>query len=275
MYVDHAMSGHVLAHEVNFERPTSSSSFIHPKMSTDSQTLCYEPFDSTYASASIWGWVIYRTVYTPESEILWPRVINTINAYLAHNLRETLSWTNGEKNHAANMAKLENFWMSDTSLFNQATIEDLRIHFTSWLQTQDTEDEEGDKNLPHVRFCTFLVIDQCTLYTIANVPDPEGKGARGPMIKVFSAQRDERRSDKAGGSSRGRGSKAEKEGKVFPGWLNCRILYLRELWERVDEYMSLYEICPREFEDSEGPVWEPDEPLVDEHVDSQLEIEVK
>jgi hypothetical protein len=158
------------------------------------------------------------------------------------------------------MAKLENFWMSDASLFNQVTIGDLPVHFTSWLQTQDTDDEKEDKNLHHVRFCTFLVIDQVTLHTIANAPDPEGKGARGPMIKVVSAQRDERRLARAGGSSRGRGPMAEKEGKIFPGWLQCRILYLRELWERVDEYMSLYEICPIEFEDDEGPVWEPDEP---------------
>jgi hypothetical protein len=229
-------------------------------MSTSPQTSFDEPFDTAFASASPWGWVIYRTVYTPESDMLWPRAINTIHTYLAHNLRETLSWTNESRSHAANMAKLENLWMSDVSLFNQASIEDLRGHFTSWLQTQHTEDEEGEKNLPRVRFCTFLVIDQFTLHTIANAPDPEGRGARGPMIKVVSAQRDERRLDRAGGSGRGRGPEAEKEGKMFPGWLNCRILYLRELWERVDEYMSLYEICPREFADEEGPVWEPDEP---------------
>jgi hypothetical protein len=95
---------------------------------------------------------------------------------------------------------------------------------------------------------------------IANAPDPEERGARKPMIKVVSAQRAGRRLDKVDNSSRGRGPNAEKEGKVFPGWLNCRVIYLRELWERVDEYISLYEICPREFEDDEGPVWEPGEP---------------
>jgi hypothetical protein len=186
-------------------------------MSTSPRTLSDKPFGAAFESVSPWGWVIYRTVYTPESDILWPRAINNINTYLAHNLQETLSWTNEGKNHAANMAKLENFWMSDISLFDQATIEALRVHFASWLQTQDTEDEEGEKNLPHVRFCTFLVVDQCTLHIIANAPDPEGRGARGPIIKVVSAQRDERTLDRAGGSSRGRGPRAEKEGQVFPG----------------------------------------------------------
>jgi hypothetical protein len=52
---------------------------------------------------------------------------------------------------------------------------------------------------------------------IANALDPEERGARKPMIKVVSAQRDGRRLDKADNSSRGRGPNAEKEGKVFPG----------------------------------------------------------
>jgi hypothetical protein len=229
-------------------------------MSTNSQVVSDEPFENAFESASPWGWVIYRTVYTPESDILWPRVIKNINAYLAHNLRETLSWNDRDKNHAATMAKFENFWMSDASLFDAASFEDLRAHFASWLQTQDTEDEEGDKCLPHIRFRTFLVIDQHTFETIANAPNPEERGARKPMIKVVSAQRDERRLDKVGGSGRGRGPNAEKEGKVFPGWLNCRVIYLRELWEKVDEYMSLYEVCPRDLKDDEGPIWKPDEP---------------
>lgn len=158
------------------------------------------------------------------------------------------------------MARLENFWTNDASSFDKATLEDLRAHFVTWLQTQDTEDEEGDKVLPHVRVSTFLVIDETSLPMIANASDPEERGARKPTIKVVSAQRDERRLDKAGGSGRGRGPNAEKKGKIFPGWLNCRVIYLRELWERVDEHMSLYEICPREIKDDEGLVWEPDEP---------------
>lgn len=80
------------------------------------------------------------------------------------------------------------------------------------------------------------------------------------MIKVISAQWDERRLDKASGSSRRRELNAEKDREVFSGWLVCRVIYVRRLWERVDGYMSLYKICPIEFEYDRGPVWEPDEP---------------
>ncbi|KAG9558581.1 hypothetical protein KCU71_g6884, partial [Aureobasidium melanogenum] len=211
---------------------------------------------STGAFACPWGWVIYRTVYTPESDLLWPRAIDTINTYLACSLQKTLIESGAEEDYETMIAELENFWMDDASLFDQATFENLHTHFASWLQTQDTEDEEGDKMLPCVRFWTFLVIDETNLKMIADAPDPnsnlvKASAKRAPMIKVVSAQRDERRLP---GRTR-RGPHNGEDGKMFPGWLNCRILYLRELWEKVDEYMALYEICPNDFEGE--PLWEP------------------
>ncbi|KAG9695013.1 hypothetical protein KCU95_g4716, partial [Aureobasidium melanogenum] len=128
----------------------------------------------TSSFAFPWGWVIYRTVYTPESDQLWPRAMDTINTYLACSLQKTLIESGLEEDYETMIAELENYWMDDASLFDQATFENLRTHFTSWLQTQDTEDEEGDKMLPCVRFWTFLVIDETNLKMIADAPDPNG-----------------------------------------------------------------------------------------------------
>ncbi|KAG9951319.1 hypothetical protein KCU85_g2781, partial [Aureobasidium melanogenum] len=204
-----------------------------------------------------WGWVIYRTVYTPESDRLWPQAKKAINTYMAHSLLQTLIDSRAEKDYEGLLAVLENLWMDDASQFDQATFEDLRVHFATWLQTQDTDDEEGDKLLPCVRFHTFLVIDETNLQSIAEAADPNDEASdiravMGPRIKVISAQRDARRLPEA--RSR-RGPHNNEFGKMFPGWLNCQIVYLRELWEKVFEYRMLYEICPNVFEGD--ALWEP------------------
>ncbi|KAG9519747.1 hypothetical protein KCV07_g4689, partial [Aureobasidium melanogenum] len=182
--------------------------------------------------------------------------MDTINTYLTYSLREFLMDNGAEERYEAIAAALENFWMDDQSQFDRATLADLRTHFASWLRTQDTDDEDGFKVLPKVRFRTFLVVDQAVLHMLAGAPDPNAEEAdpsavRAVMIKVVSAQRDERRLP---GSTR-RGPHNDEDGKVFPGWVNCRMVELRELWEKLSEYRFLYEICPRDFEDE--PLWEP------------------
>lgn len=47
-----------------------------------------------------------------------------------------------------------------------------------------------------------------------------------------------------------------EDGKIFPGWVNCRVSESRELWEKVSEYRTLYEGFPRFFE-GEEVLWEP------------------
>ncbi|KAH0371263.1 hypothetical protein KCU65_g2014, partial [Aureobasidium melanogenum] len=204
-----------------------------------------------------WGWVIYRTVYTPESDLLWQQAKKVINTYMAHSLLQFLIDSKAENDYEGLLAVLKNFFMDDSSQFNQATFTDLRVHFATWLQTQDTDDEDGEKLLPCVRFCTFLVIDSTNLRSIAEAPGPNDEASgihaiMAPRIKVISAQRDARRLPEA--RSR-RGPHNNEYGKLFPGWLNYRIVYLRELWEKVFEYRCLYEIFPNVFEGE--ALWEP------------------
>jgi hypothetical protein len=39
-------------------------------------------FLGLYRFAPAWGFVIYRTVYTPESDVLWPRIMEKLEAFI-------------------------------------------------------------------------------------------------------------------------------------------------------------------------------------------------
>lgn len=86
-----------------------------------------------YSSKS-WGYVIYRTTYTPEYDSLWPRAIDTINTYVAHFTLETLTEQNRESLYEETISRLENIPIQDSAL-DVATYDNLRLHFTTWLQT--------------------------------------------------------------------------------------------------------------------------------------------
>jgi hypothetical protein len=204
-----------------------------------------------------WGYVIYRTTYAPESDSLWPRAIDKINTYIAHFALETLTEQNKQSKYEDTISRLENTPIQDPAL-DGATYDDLRLHFASWLQTQDRRDESGDKDLPHARFRTFLVINQAALETIANAPNPADEGVAPcavtrPCLIAVAAQHQEGRRLRPTRSARA--SRNQPEGRIFPGWMKVPIYTLHELWEANSERLDLIELCPSDF--VEEPIWEP------------------
>lgn len=112
-----------------------------------------------------WGWVIYRTTYTPESDILWPQFLNLITKALSAGVLRNLKQNEDARDHDSEMACLENILMDDIK-FDGATHDDLRVHSTKWLQTQVTEiyEDEGEEiTPPHPRHNNFLVVDEAVL----------------------------------------------------------------------------------------------------------------
>ncbi|THZ03648.1 hypothetical protein D6C95_03656 [Aureobasidium pullulans] len=192
-----------------------------------------------YSSKS-WGYVIYRTTYTPEYDSLWPRAIDTINTYVAHFTLETLTEQNRESLYEETISRLENIPIQDSAL------------------DVATRGESGDRDLPRARFSTFLVVDLAALEKIANAPNPADDGAnpRGvlrPCLIAVAAQHREGRRLRPTRSARG--PRSANEGKLFPGWMKVPIFTLHELWEANSERLDLIEQCPSDFVDE--PVWDP------------------
>ncbi|THV92963.1 hypothetical protein D6D25_09454 [Aureobasidium pullulans] len=194
-----------------------------------------------YSSKS-WGYVIYRTTYTPEYDSLWPRAIDTINTYFAHFTLETLTEQNRESLYEETISRLE----SDPRLCAR------------WGHTQDRRGESGDRDLPRARFSTFLVVDQAALEKIADAPNPaddeaDPRAVSRPCLIAVAAQHREGRRLRPTRSARG--PRSANEGKLFPGWMKVPIFTLHELWEANSERLDLIELCPSDFVDQS--VWEP------------------
>lgn len=144
------------------------------------------------------------------------------------------------------------------SALDGATYDNLRLHFTTWLQTQDRRGESGDRDLPRARFSTFLVVDQAALEKIADAPNPADDGAdpravSRPCLIAVAAQHREGRRLRPTRSARG--PRSANEGKLFPGWMKVPIFTLHELWEANSERLDLIELYPSDFVDQS--VWEP------------------
>jgi hypothetical protein len=83
-----------------------------------------------------WGFVVYRTTYSDDQK--WAR----FNELFQAGVRKFV--TNIEENgDLAHLAYLNFPVRDDKALFDNATIPQLRAHFTDWLKSDDVYDEQG------------------------------------------------------------------------------------------------------------------------------------
>ncbi|KAJ5742045.1 hypothetical protein N7533_011454 [Penicillium manginii] len=122
-------------------------------------------------SGSPWGYIIYRTVYTPESEELWPIAMEKLT-------RLTFCEFEAEfKNHHVNARNSrperlvkeahKNVIISDPDYWNGAGIETIRAHFAEYLRAAGEY-----KSIGTSRFGGCLVIDERSLKSIIATTDP-------------------------------------------------------------------------------------------------------
>jgi hypothetical protein len=197
-----------------------------------------------------WGWVIFRTAYTPDTEVLWPQAVSLIPDWLAHRTRLSLRKSHEEDDYEAMMKRLDNVFVSDTAL-ESASFDRLRLRFADWLTTQDTDNEDGLLQ----RFKVFIVVDDAVLQSIKDAPRPDtqasGRQRLTPYVKVVDAQHQHRTRLSPRVSARsGRGV---EPGKLFPGWMGTSIVDLHEIWEESFTY-DLLDLCPHNFTAGE-PDW--------------------
>jgi len=157
-----------------------------------------------------------------------------------------------EKYFEETMACLGNHPIPNSSL-DKASLDDLRMHFASWSQTQDRYPDEAI-----ARFTTFLVVEEVALNKIARAHRPDDSSARASdrldaYVLVVSASHETGR--RLPSLTSARQGVPVQQGKLFSGYMKVPLPYLQELWVAAAEYMDLYEICPSDFD--EAPEWTP------------------
>jgi hypothetical protein len=129
--------------------------------------------------------------------------------------------------------------MSDPAL-ESASFDQLRLRFTGWLTTQDTDNEDG----PLQRFKIFVVIDDFILKSIKNAsrPDTQATGRQRllPYVEVVDAKH--HHGTRLEPTTSARCGRGVEPGKLFAGWLRVSIVDLHEFWEESFTYdlLDLY-----------------------------------
>ncbi|CAD0097357.1 unnamed protein product [Aureobasidium mustum] len=195
-----------------------------------------------------------RTCYTPESEDLWANAIRLVHTWLDYKTRLALQERGEEEEHEEVMAQLDNVLIEDPSLEN-ASFDQLRSRFATWLATQDTDNPDGNRYLPLQRFKEFIVLDSSALQSTKDAPSPDDRQAGAharlaPYVKVVAAQHSD--GARLAPTRTARSGQNVDEDRLFPGFMRVSIIELRLFWEESFSY-DLLELCPRRFTDE--PDW--------------------
>ncbi|KAJ5317721.1 hypothetical protein N7508_002229 [Penicillium antarcticum] len=178
-----------------------------------------------------WGFIIYRTVYTPESEELWPIVMERMAHQLKRGIRGELDHPrelDGDETRPEQLIEEshKDVIISDPNRWGSASIEQIRGHFAKYLRKIKHEDC-SEKS----RFASCLVIDERSLKSIA-------KGERNGFVGVVDARYNpEERYDKAS----------------YRGFMRVQIKALWELYINYD-WDTMSALCPN-YSDGWIPVY--------------------
>lgn len=165
-----------------------------------------------------WGYTIYRTVYSPESNQHWNTTVEAIRKYAYASLGGEL---NNDKPSRIFQEGYRPLIFDDQAQFDGATLDDIRRHFQVIMDS-----DNGQKGV-RFRFC--LVIDEGALQSIIQHPEPQKPRQRGAWVTVVDPHY-------CGGSS--------YNTRYYPGYFR---LLLDDLWEmtRIGDALELDELCGR------------------------------
>lgn len=163
----------------------------------------YKYFMNTYNRRGTWGFVIFRTVYTPESDRIFASVLGKIENYVRTGLVDENLYYEKER-HLAEcerlvdiiMARFQNTIFEDKGLFDGATAKDLAPHFRLWLADIERA-TRSNGGLQCFGYNNFIVIDEKGLQAIEKATEAKeichecnspycGKGSRSePMVQII------------------------------------------------------------------------------------------
>ncbi|CAG8894805.1 unnamed protein product [Penicillium egyptiacum] len=122
-------------------------------------------------NGSTWGYVIYRTTYTPYSNAAFLRLIDLLNSYMKHGLYSECSSENNTPMDT-DLTLHHEIWAQHHSIimnnpkFDGASIDSIRAHFQRWVDVQ-----EYQGHCTQYRMC--MVIDEESLQTLLDAPPPQ------------------------------------------------------------------------------------------------------
>lgn len=187
-----------------------------------------------------WGWVIYRTTFTSESDQLVPQAIAKIDSY-------TDSIVKGDSDikdfHVEIMALYDNVIIEDPSL-DQASFDQLRPLFKKWLATQDGYEPSYCGRLDYPRWNNFIVIDEEAMKSIISAPATlEERLAENPLVRqAFVKMVDlEPAIWKPGPTGRG---PPKPDHPRFIGWMRVELSSLYDFWIKAS-ILDFVRICPK------------------------------
>jgi hypothetical protein len=126
-----------------------------------------------------WGFTIYRTTYTPQSEATFPAIVDLITAYVKNEFykehQDLLEKGRGGQGRTVtedNIAVFDEIWakyeprdIQDTAQFDGASIDQVRSHFEGWVNERDMADRFPDYRM-------FIVIDEESCQSFAECSNP-------------------------------------------------------------------------------------------------------
>ncbi|KAL1858471.1 hypothetical protein Plec18170_002670 [Paecilomyces lecythidis] len=127
-----------------------------------------------------WGFVVYRTVYTPESDTIWPTAITKLEAYLFREIDRDLLWQPPSSwiwrepiNPTANAAvksHMQNLYLNDQKQYNGLNIDAVRERFIELTRSWAREDGSDVSN-DGLKWEFCLIIDQDVLQSLVDAPE--------------------------------------------------------------------------------------------------------
>ncbi|EKV05212.1 hypothetical protein Pdw03_8917 [Penicillium digitatum] len=123
-------------------------------------------------NGSTWGYVIYRTTFTPHSNAAFLRIVDLLNSYMKHGLCSECVSSGNNTPTKTELTFYHELWAQHSSVimnhprFDRASIDSVRVHFRRWVDTQENQGLSTQ-----YRMC--MVIDEESLQTLLDTPPPQ------------------------------------------------------------------------------------------------------
>ncbi|KAF7714146.1 Uncharacterized protein PECH_009007 [Penicillium ucsense] len=195
-----------------------------------------------------WGYHIYRTTYTTESDTLFPQAIEYIEAAIKQDFENYGGWPSiylqGPDVKRKASAKYQSVIHDDREQFNNASIPEIRAHFEALVKS---DGPEANTSSPGKSVC--IMIDEESLQTLkhktvdcikTDMQDDRETEAYS-YVKVIQWRMVSAYDE----------SDAEDEAEGFEGWMKCWTRALWNVWILLwndDSLSGMYE----DIDESEG-----------------------
>lgn len=180
-----------------------------------------------------WGFIIYRTVYTPESDQVWSACLDQINSCVRWAIDQHGAKYADQTPERILKETFKNVILQDQGRWDGSSVEQIRADFIAHLESIGSS--IGDE-VPRSTVC-LVIDDECLQSIVRSLDDAEhGGGSGAPMGFVGMID-----PNYAEGQS--------YCNMEYRGYMRVQIDWLYELVARQLIQFSMDEICPRVYDD--------------------------